>query len=148
MPGGIGFLVISNYVKVFILFPQVNVKNIFIPALKVLIVTCPHIAEAALGVHPHKEGDKKVGVYFPQTRGGGTRSANERADGLSLGQSRCGVGFRRIVTYEWPTPWGEFIANERRPYPNSPQVMGHLEVQIGPMWTSSTRALQVGFRPH
>jgi hypothetical protein len=85
LPGGIGFLVISNYVKVFILFPQVNVKNIFIPALKVLIVTCAHVTEATLGAHPRKEEDKKVGIYIPQVRGGGTRSANERADSLPLG---------------------------------------------------------------
>lgn len=70
MPGSIGFLVISIYVKVLIQLPQVNVKNIFILALEGQIVTCAHVAEAALGVHPCKEGNKKVGVYFPQARGG------------------------------------------------------------------------------
>ena len=33
LPSGIGFLVISNYVMVFIICPQVNVNNIFILAV-------------------------------------------------------------------------------------------------------------------
>lgn len=59
------------------LFLQVNVKNIFIPTLEGQIVICAHVAEAALGVHLRKAGDKGVGVYFPQARGG--EEKNQRA---------------------------------------------------------------------
>ena len=34
------------------------------------VVTCTHVVEAALGVHPREAGDAEIGVYFPQARGG------------------------------------------------------------------------------
>jgi hypothetical protein len=34
------------------------------------VVTCAHVAEAALGVHPRQADGVEVGVYFPQARGG------------------------------------------------------------------------------
>jgi tetratricopeptide (TPR) repeat protein len=37
------------------------------------IVTCAHVVEAVLGVHPRDADEAKVGVYFPQTRGGETK---------------------------------------------------------------------------
>ncbi len=38
------------------------------------IVTCAHVVEAALGVHPRHANGAEVGVYFPQTRGGEDKS--------------------------------------------------------------------------
>jgi hypothetical protein len=34
------------------------------------VVTCAHVVEAALGVHPRQADGAEVGVYFPQARGG------------------------------------------------------------------------------
>jgi len=34
------------------------------------VVTCAHVVEQALGMHPRDVGDAEVGVYFPQARGG------------------------------------------------------------------------------
>jgi tetratricopeptide (TPR) repeat protein len=34
------------------------------------VVTCAHVVEDALGVHPRDAGGAEVGVYFPQARGG------------------------------------------------------------------------------
>ena len=34
------------------------------------VVTCAHVAQAALGAHPREAGEAEVGVYFPQARGG------------------------------------------------------------------------------
>ncbi len=34
------------------------------------IVTCAHVVEAAIGVHPRETGDAEIGVYFPQLREG------------------------------------------------------------------------------
>lgn len=34
------------------------------------VVTCAHVAEEALGVHPREAGDAELGVYFPQARQG------------------------------------------------------------------------------
>ena len=34
------------------------------------IVTCAHVAKAALGRHPRQANGKEIGVYFPQARGG------------------------------------------------------------------------------
>jgi tetratricopeptide (TPR) repeat protein len=34
------------------------------------IVTCAHVVEDVLGVHPRDANDEEVGVYFPQARGG------------------------------------------------------------------------------
>ena len=33
------------------------------------IITCAHVVEAAIGVHPRQAGQRPVGVYFPQARG-------------------------------------------------------------------------------
>ena len=34
------------------------------------VVTCAHVAQAALGKHPREAIGAEVGVYFPQLRGG------------------------------------------------------------------------------
>ena len=34
------------------------------------VVTCAHVAQAALGRHPRQANGKEIGVYFPQARGG------------------------------------------------------------------------------
>ncbi len=34
------------------------------------VVTCAHVVEAVLGVHPRDAGDAEIGVYFPQALGG------------------------------------------------------------------------------
>jgi hypothetical protein len=34
------------------------------------VVTCAHVVEAALGVHPRQADGAEVGIYFPQARGG------------------------------------------------------------------------------
>jgi len=38
------------------------------------IVTCAHVVEGALGVHPRQANGAEVGVYFPQARGGETKA--------------------------------------------------------------------------
>ena len=38
------------------------------------IVTCAHVVEGALGIHPRQANGAEVGVYFPQARGGETKA--------------------------------------------------------------------------
>jgi hypothetical protein len=33
------------------------------------VITCAHVVQAALGVHPRQANGAVVGVYFPQVRG-------------------------------------------------------------------------------
>jgi hypothetical protein len=42
------------------------------------VVTCAHVVEAALGLHPRDAGEAEVGVYFPQARGGEVKDRRER----------------------------------------------------------------------
>ena len=40
------------------------------------IVTCAHVVEAAIGVHPRNANDAHIGVYFPQVRSGEEKQRN------------------------------------------------------------------------
>mgnify|MGYP006281769305 CR=1 FL=1 len=42
------------------------------------IVTCSHVVEAALNVHPRAAGDTEIDVYFPQARAGENKSHRAR----------------------------------------------------------------------
>ena len=37
------------------------------------VVTCAHVVETALGMHPRQADGAEVGVYFPQARGASRR---------------------------------------------------------------------------
>jgi tetratricopeptide (TPR) repeat protein len=42
------------------------------------VVTCAHVVETVLGVHPREAGEAEVGVYFPQARGGEVKDHRAR----------------------------------------------------------------------
>ena len=42
------------------------------------VVTCAHVVEAALEVHPRQADGAEVGVYFPQARGGEEKARRAR----------------------------------------------------------------------
>jgi tetratricopeptide (TPR) repeat protein len=44
------------------------------------IVTCAHVAEAALGAHPRDVNGAEVGIYFPQVRGGEEKKRRAKVD--------------------------------------------------------------------